>query len=537
MSVSFLSQSKTISECKILKTSWSDQDEIGYQRFVTAIGMAVEQRRCNTVDRCMKSDANPFRRSDPRGIVFDNDCGKLSPLLRSYYACKMGLPISLVNQVVPRDVAGNRNRPIRYNPFGNKVSSRKDYTTSFSGRAPLLTEVIYGGVQSYFTAFYRILESESDDAPMFADFYSPKIAKDSILPGTTIYDPNGHVVTVYKIEDDGRILYIDSHPDSSLTRGTFGTHISRSHPGQGWGFKNWRPLKLIGAEKGPQGNYLGGQITTVPNYEIANYSNEQYYGNQRTDLREDNWKSGAFVLNGERMDFYAFTRASLSKGDLKLNPFIEVQNKTKELCEALKDRVEAVDVALLAGIQLKEHPPRLPDNIYGTDGEWEIYSTPSRDARLKTQFIDLLDASKKIIEMYRRQDPKVVYQGTNIAGDMYQAYDSAARACVIQYENSVGGRVSLNLEEVRQRLFKISFDPYHCAELRWGAEGDELASCPDNSIKRLWYIREETLRNQHERKYDIIMGFSLNDLATFGPGKGSLTPAETDLLGYLSSNP
>jgi hypothetical protein len=397
--------------------------------------------------------------------------------------------------------------------------------------------VIYGGVQSYFTAFYRILESEADDAPLFADFYSPKIDKDSIRPGTTIYDPNGHVVTVYKIEDDGRIQYIDSHPDSSLTRGTFGTHISRSHPGQGWGFKNWRPLMLVGAQKGPEGNYLGGRIITVLNSEIPNYSNEQYYGNRVKDLAEDNWKSGHFEINGERMDFYSYARTKLSKGDLKLKPMEEVQNKTSELCEALKDRVEAVNVALAAGIQYKEHPPRLPDNIYGTDGEWEIYSTPSRDARLKTQFIDLLETSKKIIQMYRSQDPKVVYQGTDIAGDMARAYDFVSRSCVVHYENSAGMKVSLNLEQVRQRLFKLSFDPYHCSELRWGAEGDELASCPDNSIKRLWYIREETLRNQHERKYDIIMGFSLNDLATFGPGKGSLTPADTDLLGYLSSNP
>ena len=48
------------------------------------------------------------------------------------------------------------------------------------------------------------------------DFYPEKIAKGAIRPGTVIYDPNGHVAVVYSVDDDGRIRFIDTHPDNLL---------------------------------------------------------------------------------------------------------------------------------------------------------------------------------------------------------------------------------------------------------------------------------------------------------------------------------
>ena len=57
-----------------------------------------------------------------------------------------------------------------------------------------------------------------------------------------------------------------------------------------------------------------------------------------------------------------------------------------ELCSNVHDREIAVDNAIAASIHEKSHPDKLPRNIYGTDGEWEEYSSPSRDARLKVGF-------------------------------------------------------------------------------------------------------------------------------------------------------
>ena len=94
-----------------------------------------------------------------------------------------------------------------------------------------------------------------------------------------LYDPNGHLAVVYRVEDDGRILYIDAHPDNSLTRGTYGRKFVRSSPGMGAGFKNWRPAKLVSAAKTADGTYLGGRIVFAKNAELPDYSTEQFFGN------------------------------------------------------------------------------------------------------------------------------------------------------------------------------------------------------------------------------------------------------------------
>ena len=64
-----------------------------------------------------------------------------------------------------------------------------------------------------------------------SDFYSPALAPGAIRPGTVIYDPNGHLAIIWKVERDGRLRYIDAHPDNSLTRGTYDQRFVRASPG------------------------------------------------------------------------------------------------------------------------------------------------------------------------------------------------------------------------------------------------------------------------------------------------------------------
>jgi hypothetical protein len=66
----------------------------------------------------------------------------------------------------------------------------------------------------------------------------------------------------------------------------------------------------------------------------------------------------------------------------------------------------------------------------------------------------------------------------------------------------------------------MSFDPFHCIEMRWGAEGDERQSCPEGHDKGKWYEAEQRLRNQPDRTYDVTMNFSLDDLQHHHAGSG-----------------
>ena len=160
---------------------WSDEDERGYREFVQAIG----ESDCSTLDACLRSDANPFRGSDPPDYHFVSDCSDLPYVLRFYYAWKRGLPFSYVSAVVPRRGGGD----IRYTHDGNRVAARTDVPGGvMSGTA--IIEKIRDDVSS---ATYRI--HPDLDAPP-PDLYSPALDPKSILPGTVIYDAAGHLAIV-----------------------------------------------------------------------------------------------------------------------------------------------------------------------------------------------------------------------------------------------------------------------------------------------------------------------------------------------------
>jgi hypothetical protein len=87
----------------------------------------------------------------------------------------------------------------------------------------------------------------------------------------------------------------------------------------------------------------------------------------------------------------------------------------------------------------------------------------------------------------------------------------------------------MTFDDMAQRLFRLSFDPYHCIELRWGADGDERASCPDAKPRIAWYEAEQRLRNQPDRTYDAFMGFTVKELLDKPKGSGIDTPPPIDI--------
>jgi hypothetical protein len=301
---------------RILSDGWTQGDERGYGEFIAAIGAAA----CRTVDSCLHDPANPFRASDPAGAIFESDCADLPYVLRFYYAWKRGLPFSYVNDVSPR----GRSRDIRYSPRGNQVEARRDVLTGEDGL--LVLARLRDDVSS---ATYRIHPELDGD-----DLYSPALTSRAIRPGTVIYDPNGHLAIIWKIEPDGRVHYIDAHPDNSLTRGTYDRRFVRASPGMGAGFKNWRPMRLVGARPAADGALLGGRIVPARNSEIADFALTQFFG---TGARPDDsdWKTGGFVLNGAGMDYYDYVRAVLGGGRLRFDPLREVADMVMSNCADL----------------------------------------------------------------------------------------------------------------------------------------------------------------------------------------------------------
>ncbi len=501
---------------------WTPADERDFGEFITAIG----ESQCHTVNNCLRGKFNPFRASDSPDVEFESDCADLPYVLRAYYAWKRGLPFSYERDVEPR----GHTRDIRYTRNGNEVTARTDVLSYATSGYALLNDVR----DMISSASYRIHPDREE--PEEPDLYSPAIEVGSIHPGTIIYDPNGHVGTVYRVDPDGRINYIDAHPDNSVTRGFYDERFVRSRPGMGAGFKNWRPMRLVGATRRSDDVYIGGHVELAPNEEIADYSEEQFFGTGKRPDDDSDWAKGGFALNGEPMDYYDFVRAKLAGGKLEFDPVKEVRDMVDSNCNDLHYRADAVALAIAAGIENEPEPERLPPNIYGTDGDWETYSTPSRDARLKTAFKELRDKAERFVRMYVAGDARLIYKGNDLVADMIATYDREAAACRIAYARTDGSVVSFGYDQARRRLFELSFDPYQCVERRWAAaDPRELSTCRDGSTKEAWYAAEQNLRNQIDRTYDAEMDFTLDELKKPGPGKGVALPPDVDARAYLMS--
>ena len=479
----FSSPSKGPWHWKIHRAEWTGEDEAAFEAFIAAIG----ESDCSNVHQCLtEARSNPrHHASNPAGMKFFADCADLPYLLRAYFAWMNELPFSHSSAVAQRSGPGGTRAA------GNQVIGRYDIVGPGPDPRQALPRI--GHLVS--SEHYRVPPNAS--GPFLPDHYPVRITRDNIRPGTMIFDPDGHVAIVYKVTADGRIHYIDAHPDNTLTRGIYGREFGRAMPEMGAGFKRWRPQILKGATEGADGQLSGGSIVLAPDLELTELSDEQYYGTSGRQFyghgsaRQRPWTSGKFVIAGETLDYYDFVRVRLAGPDFRYDPVEETRSMVRALCSDLMYRVIAVDAAVRFGIHSRSQPARLPNNIYATDGDWETYATPSRDARLKTGFEELRDEVKRFVELAKAGSQRLAYSGADLKSDLARAYRQEAEACTIRYHKSDGTEQALAFEEVRKRLFRLSFDPHHCVERRWGADSAaELRTCSDGAEKREGKDRE-----------------------------------------------
>ncbi|HEY5337920.1 MAG TPA: hypothetical protein VIJ85_06950 [Rhizomicrobium sp.] len=503
---------------RITKDHWSHADEDGFGKFVQALG----ETNCSSSESCLRNPANPYRDSDQGFIDIDVDCAKLPYLLRSYYAWKNGLPFSFVNGM------SGEGGDLRFTKTANRAVSRHDFVDTGGGiNAP---EAIRETLETVFSGTYRTDASEKRG--VLSDFYSPALAPGSIHPGTIVYDVNGHVGIIYKVDDHGRAYYMDAHPDFTISRSVYGAQFGQSPARLGGGFKNWRPFKLVGSHRDGAGHLLGGHMAYAENDQIPDYSLVQYTGTEPNESGDV--KKARYAYNGIKLGFYEYARVAISGGKMDYNPIYELRVTMQTICNDLGDRAQFVAQATSDGISNKEHPVRLPGNIYGSDNvEWETYSTPSRDARIKAAAVQFYKDMQEMIGLWINRDPRIVYDGSFLKQDLQAAYDEQSQRCTITYLTSGKRPVSMNYDDMLHRLYKMSFDPYHCIELRWGAQGDERANCPDGRDKSKWYDAEQRLRNQPDRTYDAQMGFDIAELNARGKWTGIDTPPPVDVRALI----
>ena len=519
---------------QIKKTSWSQADEEGYQNFIRSLGYVAFDRQCDTEDGVCKgiadlldSTGNAYRGTDPGWVKqLHTDCADFPLVLRSYFAWKNSLPHAVAEGIAPVGYCGVVS-DTRFCKNGNKVVSRRAVESGTPAR-----EVLARWSISPTTGIYRT--HYLDEHGLGSDFYTPAIDRRGITPGTIIYDPNGHTSMVFDVLDDGRMLFLESKISGAINTGYLSpAKMPLKSASVGWGFKKWKPVEIVGAELDRNGNYVGGKTIVPRATQVSGYSPVQYTGNVEGAHDE-------YSTNGQLVSYHDFVRQNLAKERLELDPAREIGQLVDTACTSLQDRVLAVEHALRVGMHNDPHPERLPPNIYGTGGHWqwnlwEIYSSPSRDAHIKSELKNIVDVSRNLIRRYRVGDPMISYDGDDIASDMLKAYLDAAERCVVSYTNSKHQVVKLDFLEVTERAFKLSFDPYHCAELRWGAKGKELDSCEFDAQKMRWYENQQFLRNQIDRRYEDRMDFTVDELSSLKPGNGVAEPPDINVVRFLES--
>ncbi len=514
---------------QIKNLEWTESYEESYEEFVATLGKARRERACFTTAECLKSPkANPrYYNLNPKNLAdVYSDCADLPYILRAYFSWMNDLPMSYVRSVRPaglkneegeriraeiqkleaelknanfikaqilkyqiselrKKLTGGKVKDIRYSAMGNEIAAKKLIKNGEN-----INDVLKEISNSISTASFRTHAEYNEVGENFRDTYPVEISREAIKPGTVLYDPNGHIAVVYEVAENGKIFLIDAHPDNSLTSITYGEKFVRTGLQIGGGFSNFRPFSI-----------RSQKVVATSNAQLKNFSLEQFQ------------KSKKFVFNNTEMDFYEYVRNKLSMGTLVYDVLNETTELLEEICNDFKDRVDAVHASLKSSIQNQDHPAKLPENIYGTDGDWENYSTPSRDARLKASVKEGRELLMKMIEGVKSGDRKFEYRGTALIQDLKNIYNEKSKSCELKIQLSKGETGKVNLDFLIENIFKLSFDPYHCAELRWGLlDKENLERCESSKNKMDWYNAEQGLRNRIERDYSMKMDYSLSEL-------------------------
>lgn len=253
--------------------AWSSALEDQYSGFIARLGRSVAAGRCKTLSACMRDpEINPLFEPGAEKLRFHADCADVPYILRAYFSYHHDLPFSYAKSMQ------GHGRDARYYCH----SCPSGLATWLDSPTPRqLFEKIGRVVHS---GFFRTAPTVEN-----ADFYQAAVDRRAVRPGTMFYDPNGHVVVIYELTSDGRLLFFDGHPDGSLTHGVLSNKNVRGGLSQGGGLKNFRPVR-----------YENGWIVQRRNDELPDYGGGSQFDRSR------------YQVNGRPVDYYAWLKSELA---------------------------------------------------------------------------------------------------------------------------------------------------------------------------------------------------------------------------------
>lgn len=504
----FVYQPKVNMPMYITRTTWTEQDEIEFGKFVAKIGQGVASKKCGTATACMRNpEINMYATMDPPTLELYTDCADLPYFLRAYFAYHNGLPFSYVTEVDVNPIAYTSTDDQQKNlesstaansPYGNRIVRRGGSNIAAGpGREKNFVGYVSNLINSTSTSTNRV-------GPMTpgveqSDIFPVTLDRRGVRPGT-IVAATGHAMIVWSVNDAGEIHIIDGHPGSFIQEHLLvSSKIKMSRPDQGVGYYQFRPLNLVGAQKDSRGYFYGGTIVPATNQQLiqaGRYSLEQFFGPRSTVQYGDQVDPTLWKRAYQKTSVFTYLTNNLRGQAITAER--EVQNNVEQFCSDVKERVKNYANSLAAGVAGSAHPETLVQDVFGAaDASWEKFSTPGGDSRLRESVKDIVMSAIESFKQAKAGARGITYAGSaqDYVKALRQVIAKANASCEIYYTNSAGKRVNLTLNEVSSRLNRLSFDPYMCPEKSWGAVGAELASCVDQDINNDWYNAEKYMRN------------------------------------------
>lgn len=375
------------------------------------------------------------------------DCADLPYFLRTYFAWKIGLPVSF--RACDR---GTASRPPRCGSatVDERFTRGKATAGSFTSLMRQIADTVHSG-----SARTGLMDEGTD-------FYPVPLKRASLWPGAVYADPYGHILIIAKWIPQGparpgMLLAVDAQPDNSVARKRFweGNFLFANTAGAGPGFKAFRPLLADdGRARLPSNEWL------AVNAPVAAYSDQQ---------------DG---LSPE--DFYALLGKEMNpRGQAPEEAYNAMLDA---LVEQLETRVGALDngedylrkhrgtvIAMPAGAA-----------IFETLGPWEDYATPSRDMRL----LIALKVISRLPEQITRYPELFALRGRSAAearDDIDRLHARRIQERRLTYTRSDGSAWDLSVADIFERrdALEMGYNPNDCVEARWGAKPDtpEYATC------------------------------------------------------------
>jgi hypothetical protein len=254
------------------------------------------------------------------------------------------------------------------------------------------------------------------------------------------------------------LLAVDGQPDGTVARKRFwrGNFLFAIDPALGSaGFKRFRPLV-------PDPGTLG--FRRLRNAELPDYSVAQYAGGVE----------GFY----DRMDDVL--------SPIPLDPMRALLETVQALEEQVRTRVTSVENGrkfLASGKPATDMPDGA--HIFEATGDWEDFSTPSRDLRLLIA-IDVARGFPARVE--RRPERYAMPSGVpsaKVKGELSARLAQELATRTFSYVRSDGSEWVLRLADVvdRQAALEMAYNPNDCVEHRWGApEGSaEASTCANHA--------------------------------------------------------